>query len=245
MVNKLEISARIRDEFRFNWQEISGLIVAILVTAFIFSFRDWGGEQFDLLIGLKNLFLVIIITVISFLFRFSCQKIYGLAAGNKVEFKVWWMGILIALVIAFITMGRLPLIFIGGITIAFMVRHRLGEFRYGPSWRINGIAALWGIWGNLILAILFAVGLYLFPQSYFFNKGLILNLIMAGGALIPLPQLDGLMIFLSSRVFYVLGILAVLLAAILLLTGTKIGIIIAIIVGGTAGFIAIITGSEK
>jgi hypothetical protein len=68
---------------------------------------------------------------------------------------------------------------------------------------------------------------------------------MAGGALIPLPQLDGLMIFLSSRVFYVLGILAVLLAAILLLTGTKIGIIIAIIVGGTAGFIAIITGSEK
>ena len=121
MVNRNEFFARIRDDFRFSWQEISGLIVAILVTGFIFSFRNWGGEQFNLLIGLKNLFLALIVAGISIVFRFSCQKIYGLTSGNKVEFKLWWAGILIALVLVFITMGRLPLIFVGGVSVAFMV----------------------------------------------------------------------------------------------------------------------------
>jgi len=245
MVNKLEFYARVRDGLRFNWQEISGLIVAVLVTGFIFSFRDWGAEQFDLIVGLKNLFLVFIVAAVSFLFRLSCQKSYALAAGKKVEFKLWWAGILIALTLAFLTMGRLPLVFIGGVTVAFMVRHRLGEFRYGPSWSVNGYIGLWGILGNLIMAILFSIGAYILPQSYFFHKGVILNLIMAGCALVPLPQLDGMLVFFSNRFVYMLAWVTIILAAILLLTGTKIGLIMAIIIGGTAGMIALLIGSDK
>ncbi|HLC88666.1 MAG TPA: hypothetical protein VJG49_01385 [Candidatus Nanoarchaeia archaeon] len=245
MVSLLELYARIKEELRFSWEETSGLIVAVLVTGFIFSFRDWGGDQFNLIIGIKNLLSVVLLAAVAFFFHCSCQKIYGLSAGHKVEFKLWWTGIMIALVLAFLTMGRLPLILVGGVTVSFMVRHRLGEFRYGPSWRANGLIAVWGILGNLILAVFFALGLYLLPQSYFFEKGLFLNLVMAGCGLIPLPKLDGLMILFSSRIIYSLTFFTVLLAAVSLATGTKIGLIITIVVGGLAGAIALLVGSEK
>ncbi|MBU0460108.1 MAG: hypothetical protein KKH52_02320 [Nanoarchaeota archaeon] len=245
MVNLKELQARMKEHFRFSWQEHSGLIVGILIAGFIFSFRDWGGETFDLVVGVKNLFLVFIIAAVSFYFRIACQKIYALTEGYKAEFKIWWAGLVIMLIVGFVTLGRVPLIFIGGIVASFMVRQRLGEFRYGFSYGQNGLIALWGILGSMILAIVFAVGAYIFPQSYFFSKGLIFNIIMAVCALIPLPQLDGLNIFFGSRVTYVIAIFTVLLGAVLLLTGTKIGLILAIILSGGAGVTKLLIGSEK
>ena len=110
---------------------------------------------------------------------------------------------------------------------------------------VMAITALWGILGNLILAILFAVALYISPQNYFFNQGMKLNLVMAFCALFPLPQLDGLSLFFGSRKMFAIGIVMVLLAAVLLLTRTKGGLIAAIVIGLAVaiGYIAI--GSEK
>ena len=240
-----ELVERVKDFYRFSWQELSGLIVAIIVTGFIFSFRDWGVEQFDLVVGLKNFFLVTFIAAISFIFRLSVQKIYGLGQGHKPEFKVWWTGLLVSLVIAFFSFGKLPLIFAGTMVSSFMVRQRLGEFRYGFSYRINGMIAMFGILGNLILAILFAIGLYAYPESFFFSKGLWLNIIMAFCAVLPLPQLDGLNIFFGSRFLYGVAVFAVILAAVLLLTNTMIGLILAIIMGAIIAITYVLIGSEK
>ncbi|MBT4936249.1 hypothetical protein HOL21_01255 [Candidatus Woesearchaeota archaeon] len=245
MANIKELIKRIQDFYRFSWQEISGLLIAVIFTAFIFSFRDWGGELFDIVIGLKNFVIVIFVAAISFTFRISCQKIYALSQGYKAEFKVWWVGLIIALVLAFISFGRVPLVLIGGVVTAFMVKQRLGEFRYGFSYLQNGFTSLWGILGNMILAIGFALGLYYVPQSYFFSKGLMLNVIMGFCALLPLPQLDGLNIYFGSRIMYYIAIVTVLLASVLLLTRTKWGLIIAIVIGSIAGIIYISIGSEK
>ena len=244
MVNKQELLARIKEDLRFSKVELSTLLLAGLVTAFIFSFRDWGVDHFDPLMGLRNLLLLCIITAVSFAFRYFCQKAYGLASGNKVDFKVWWWGIVAMIFVGFVSMGRLPLVLIGGVSVGFMVRYRLGEFRYGHSWSANGFIALWGVLGNLIMAIAFTLGDYFFP-SYFFHKGIILNLIMAACSLIPLPQLDGLMIFYSNRFMYAISWLTVALAAVLLATGTKIGLVLAIIIGGVAGAIALLISSNK
>ena len=165
MVSTTELKARVQEFLRFNKQEVSGLVVAILVTAFIFSFRDWGAETFDLAIGLKNLTLMIFATSLSFIFRLSCQKIYGLTEGYKAEFKVWWAGLAIALGLAFISLGRIPVVIIGSMVTIFMIKHRLGEFRYGFSYWNNAMIALWGILGTMFMAILFAIGLYLFHLS--------------------------------------------------------------------------------
>ncbi len=244
MVNFKELKSRIKEFLRFDKQELTGLIPAILVTALIFSFRDWGVEQFNLIVGLKNFFLVVIIATLSFLFRFSAQKVYALSQGYKTDFKIWWAGLLIALVIAFLSVGRIPLIIIGATISAFMVKQRLGEFRYGHSVIQDAIIAFWGILGNLIMATFFAIGLYTFPESYFFSKGLWLNLIMAACSLIPLPQLDGLQIYFGSRNLFFMSILAVLVIGVLLLTQTKIGLITTIIAGTIVTIIYMLIGSE-
>ena len=245
MVSRPELVSRIKEYFGFDKQEVSTLIIAILITGFIFSFRDWGVEQFNLAIGLKNLMIVLIIAAISFFFRISCQKIYGLSQGYQVQFKVWWAGIVLALIIAFVTVGRLPLVLIGGVVSSFIVKQRLGEFRYGASSSGRAMIGFWGVLGNLIMAILFAIGAYFLPQSFFFNKGIILNLIMGFSALIPLPQLDGLGIFFGSRALYYVGILTVLLTTLLLVTKTKIGLLLAIIIASLVGIVYILIGSEK
>jgi hypothetical protein len=68
---------------------------------------------------------------------------------------------------------------------------------------------------------------------------------MAFCSLIPLPQLDGLSIFFGSRSMYVVGWVIALLGAILLLSRTKIGLILAITIGSIMGIFYILIGSEK
>lgn len=245
MVNFPELQARIKDYFRFNKKEVVGLAFAMVITALIFSFRDWGEEQFNLLVGLKNLFLVLILVVFSFIFRFSCQKIHALKEGYTAEFKIWWAGLLIALVIAVISNGKIPLVLVGVVATSLMVRQRLGEFRYGYSHFQNALISLWGILGNLLAAIVFAVGLYFFPENFFFGKGLELNLIMAFCSLLPVPYLEGLQIYFGSYKLYLVTILIVFLVAALLVTQTTAGLIIAIVAASLSGIFFILKSSEK
>lgn len=250
MVSFKELKARWKEFLRFSRQELSGLLFAILITGFIFSFRDWGGgETADFGVGLTHLAAVLIIAALSFFFRIACQKMYALSQGYLAEFKVWWAGLAIMLVVGLITAGRIPLVLIGGIVAAFMTKQRLGEFRYGFSHYQNAIISMWGIYGNLILTLVFAVGLHFAPLDtllgYFFHKGLILNLIMSFCALFPLPQLDGLQIYFGSRGMYFFGIFLVLLASILLLTKTTFGLITAIVTGALIAIVYILIGSEK
>ncbi|HLD00626.1 MAG TPA: hypothetical protein VJC39_02685 [Candidatus Nanoarchaeia archaeon] len=246
MVSSSELRARIKDFFTFSKPEIGGLALAIVVTAFIFSFRDWGsGDYFDLALGLRNLLVMILITGITFLFRLSLQKTYALREGYKSEFKVWLAGLVIALVVAFMSLGIIPLVLVGGLTSALMIRQRLGEFRYGFSLGDGAVISIWGICANIVLAILFAIGAYISPESYFFSKGLMLNLIMAFCSLLPFPQLDGLNLFFGSRNLYYTSIVMTVLAAILLLTKTKIGLIISVVVTLVVALVLILITSEK
>ena len=245
MVSFRELQARVKEFLRFSKQEIIGLGAAILVTAFIFSFRDWGDEQFEFVTGVTHLLTLISVAAVSFGFRLSCQKIYALSQGYLAEFKPWWTGLIIAVIVTFITIGRIPLIFIGGVVAALMVKQRLGEFRYGFSFFENAVISLWGILGNILAAIIFAIGLHFLPQSYFFSKGLVMNIVMAFCALFPLPQLDGAQIYFGSRGGYYLAIGVVFLTALLLLTKTTFGLITMIIIAALAGIIYLLIGSEK
>ncbi|GEM_PF-532394 len=230
MVRGEELRVRIKDYFSFEKQELSILIPAIFLTAFIFSFRDWGIADFNFWAGLENYIVVVIIIGISFFARFSWQKIYALKDGYRAEFKGWWLGILIALVLAVISKGHLPLVLIGGVASSLMIHHRLGEFRYGFSYLDNAKISFQGIVANLFLALLFSIGLYFAPESYFFSKGLWLNWIMALCSALPLPQLDGLNIYFGSRPLYYSALAIIAIFGILLLTGTQLGLILAVFV---------------
>lgn len=245
MVSKQEFGARLKEFLRFSQAEMLPLLLAVALIGFIFSFRDWGTETFDATLGLQHFFLVTLVALVSVFFRIACQKMYALSQGYNAEFKVWWTGLLIMLVLIFISLGRLPLILVGTVVANLMVKQRLGEFRYGFSYKDNAMIALWGIYGNLIAAILFAIGLHFSPASYSFSKGIIINLVMAFFSLLPLPQLDGLQIFFGSRSLYYLGIIMVVLAGLLLLSKTTVGLVISVIIGAAMGIFYILIGSEK
>ena len=237
--------SRIKDFFTFSRQERNNLLLAVLLAAFIFSFRDWGKEAFSLTEGLQHFILMLLVVTISVLFRISCQKLYGLSNGYKIEFRVWWTGMLISLILAFITFGKVPTILLGGATSAFMVRQRLGEFRYGYSYWQSGMISLWALYGSLILAILFALGKFALPESYFFAKGVVFNLIMGFCALLPLPQLEGVNIFFAARWLYAAAIALLALTALLLLTNAAWSLIVVIIGGTLIAAVYLITGSGK
>lgn len=245
MASQKELIVRIQDFFQFSRQEVQGIIAAVFIAAFIFSFRDWGAEEFDLVIGLRNFLTVLIIAAVSIIFRISCQKIYGLSQGFKAEFKIWWTGLIISLVLAFVSFGWITVILVGSMFTKFMVKQRLGEFRYGFSYNQNAVLAFWGVLGNLIVALAMAIGLYYSPSSYFFSKGLFLNIIMAFCSLLPLPQLDGLSIFFGSRFLYYVSIALVFITGGLLLSRTRAGLIIMIIVGALTGIFYLLISSEK
>ena len=148
MVSSQELKERVKEFYKFEKQELASLGIAVLITAFIFSFRDWGDDFFDFIVGLTNLILTLLITAFTFAFRISCQKIYALSQGYKVEFKVWNLGLLIALIVAFFSNGILPLVLGGSVVAALMVKQRLGEFRYGFSYLDNAIISFWHNWNQ-------------------------------------------------------------------------------------------------
>jgi hypothetical protein len=245
MVPFQETVERVKDFYTFDKQEIFGLLIATIVIGFVFSFRHWGEEQFNLMYGLKNLVIATIIAGFSLWFRISAQKVYGFTSGQSNTYKVWWNGIVIMLVIAFLTRGWVPLVLVGGAISSFMVKQRLGEFRYGFSTWVLAISAAWSIWAPLILAALSAVGAYFFPQSLFFDIGMKMNLMMAFCSWLPLPQQDGLSLFFGSKGLWYLAILAILSASVLLLTKTTIGLIVVLLAATLIGIAVILTGSEK
>ena len=85
----------------------------------------------------------------------------------------------------------------------------------------------------------------IYEENFFFDIGLKMNLMIAFCSWLPLPQQDGLSLFFGSKGLWMLAVLAILAAAVLLLTKTTIGLIVIIVVGTIIGITTILTGSEK
>lgn len=218
--------------------------MGIAVTGFIFSFKHWGIERFDWLFGLENFFLTTLAAAIAYFGHIAPQKIYALSCGYQAEFKTWWLGLVIALVLCFISAGSLTLVLAGNVGLIFMVRLRLGQFRYCYRHEDQAVAGLWGILGSLIIAMIFQIFNLAFPENLFFEEGVIISLIYAICSVFPLPQLDGLNIFAGWKIYYTLAIIAVLISTLLLLFGGWPGLVIGITAGLIFGGITLLWRSE-
>ena len=241
MITAFEKITRIKEYYKYSKEEIISVLLVILATGFIFSIQ-FPGEIFTLLGWMYYFFLTTLLAAFTIFVRISLQKIQGLWRGYYIEFKVWWVGVVASLIIAFFSMGYVPVIFMGTIASTFMVRQRLGEFRYGYSFGQNATVTNWGIVANIYLATFFAFFLYFFPESHILKIGMLMNLIMGVCQLIPLPWLEGLQIFFGSKSLYG-GIWFYLLTiSVLLLTGTRIGLIIAILMEAAIAMFVVLWG---
>jgi len=196
--------------------------MSIIVIAFAISFRQWGiGNEINIGFGLTNFLLALLVVALSFAGRYSLQKIVGLGADYKVEFKLWSIGLLLTLLLAFISNGRLWFLIPGGIIINYMPGHRMGWVRYGLNFFGIGVIALAGPIANIIMAMIFRT-LFAVTAIPIFHTAFLLNIIWAIWNILPIPPADGSRMFWGSRMVYMYGLAVVISSSILLFSNVSI-----------------------
>jgi len=202
MAELVDLRDKIKRYYTFTPSEIKGIVISVLAIAFIISFADWGkGNEVNLTLGMLNFFNAALIAALSLLIHVSAQRIWSLATGFRLEWKMWGFGLLLGLIFAFLTNGKFWLILPGGIILHHLAGHRLGWFRYDINYWAVGIIALAGPLATIALAIISKAftGVITTPLI---QKFIIFNIIYAIYSMIPIPPLDGSRIFYGSRMLY-------------------------------------------
>lgn len=218
----IDLLDKIKRYYKFTPQEFRGLIIAILVIAFVFSYDEWGpGNTFVFSIGVYNFFNAVLIATLSILVHDAGQRIWALAIGYRLEFKMWSFGLLIALIAALVTRGSLLLIIPAGFMLHHLAGHRLGFFRYGINYFGQAMVALAGPLFTLMLIILLKV-LSAFSPNPLIQKAIIFNVVYAIISLLPAPPLDGSKIYFGSRMLYAFSLPAITVSTILMVVDVPI-----------------------
>lgn len=209
---------KIRSYLPFNISEIRSIAITILFLTFIVAFNDGNGE-FQMSQWLANFLLWFIIITISVIVKQIGHRLVGLLYGFRVEYKIWWYGLMFGVLIAFVTRGHVWVLVPGGIMIHIMKFHRLGWFRYGTNYRAFSIIALFGPLANIFFATFvktLQIWFHLFPaESAIVDKLFLFNLAFAAYNLLPIPPLDGSRVMYDSRLIYVFVFVAIATYAIL------------------------------
>lgn len=203
----LDLRYNLRHFFSFKPVEYRGLILTTMVLAFVISFKQWGvGPNVDLFVGMTNFLNAILVVALALLVRETARKIVGLAGGMVVEFRLWFFGLLIALVLTFLAQPLpFPIWFIvGG---GFLVHHvpglRLGFFRYETNYWVIGLVALSGPAANIALAVFFKIiSLVIGTTTPILALAMKFNVFFALFNMLPLPPFDGLKAWYGSRLVY-------------------------------------------
>ena len=166
----------------FSKTEIRDLSIAWLVLGFCFSFRYLFSG-----LGAFATFLVVALIGIGtgFIFHELSHKLVAQRFGYLAEFRLWKVGLIIALASAIISLGQLLFFAPGAVYVS----------SYSRSHE-QGLIAAAGPLANIILAALF----YALSFSSGFlgligEWGFIINLWLAAFNLLPIPPLDGRKIY--------------------------------------------------
>lgn len=221
MAEIVDLMDRIKKYYKFNLHEIRGLIISMLIIAFIISFKEWGAASFDFGAGVLNLFNSVLIVALSVLVHDAGQRLWGLAIGYRIEFKMWSFGLLLGLIIVFLSNGNFWLIVPSGFVLHHLEGHRLGWFRYGINYFGQAMVALAGPLFTLMLIIMLKV-LAAFSPSALIEKAIMFNVVYLVTSMLPVPPLDGSKIFFGSRMLYAFVLPALIAATILMIVNIQI-----------------------
>jgi len=221
MAELVDLFDKIKRYYKFTRYELVGLVISVLIVSFVISFREWGSTSFDLGIGLSNLFNSILIVALSILIHDAGQRIWGLAIGYRIEYRMWTFGLIAALALAFMSNGSFWLIAPSGFMLHHLAGHRLGWFRYGINYFGQGMVALAGPLFSLMLIILLKV-IYAFSPNTLVEKAIMFNVVYAITSMLPIPPLDGSKIFFGSRMVYAFVLPGIIMATILMIVNIPI-----------------------
>ncbi|MFP4423745.1 MAG: hypothetical protein ACLFP2_00780 [Candidatus Woesearchaeota archaeon] len=199
----------------FNPAEVRAILLTILFLVIIVALND-GRPEFQLGPWLSNLFLMTAIVVVSVLVKQAGYRLVGIHYGFRVEYKLWWYGIIVSLAITLLSGGTVWILIPGGIILHHMKIQRLGEFRYGTNIRTLALVSAAGPLFNVLFATgVKSLGMIGFLPSLVVDKIFLFNLAFAAYSMLPIPPLDGSKVMYDSRLIYMFVTSFIILYAIL------------------------------
>lgn len=207
------------DKVRRYWPlesfEKRGMVLTILVLSFIFSFREWGVDKFDFSYGMSNLLITVVLVALAFAVRELAHRTIATWLGYRSQYKAWITGLVIGLVIAFLSNGRLPFIAAGTLVITHLPIHRLGKGYYETSVKHLGWIAMSAPIANMLFAVLLK-SLSVAASLPFLHKAMMINIWIALFDMVPIPPFNGSRTFFGSRYVYVFVLGALVGCAVML-----------------------------
>lgn len=218
----------IKKYVKFSKSEWKQLLWVSFAAAFIFTFNKWGTTHFDFERGLANLFIALIFVTIFFIGQIYIKKILAIKLGYDAEYSWSLPGIVISVIVAFITAG-LPILLLGHTKIKQNDRRRLGGFRFAlrhaDIFRVTALSYLF----NYLIILIILAPIYLSTASAFVLMLIKINLALIFFPLLPVPKNDGLYLFYTSRRMYFFLLIFVILVSGLILFANTFSFIIAFI----------------
>ncbi len=240
----------------FEKEEIKELIIAIVIAAFVFSFNEWGIEEFSLTIGITNFIRALIITAIIFPVhafiqkqvaqKFDCTSKFKLLSLETVKYKslivkkireiLKPIGPIITLLISFISNGKLLLVLLSTAEIKPNKIKRVGREFTNIKEKEFAQIALSGPLTEIILLVIFKLLLPIAP--IFFQKAMFISASLAVFHILPIPKMDGGLIFFGSRILYTFSLVFIIIFIITIYQLSVFNtLIISIILAGIASLI--------
>jgi Zn-dependent protease len=222
---------KVRRYFPLEATEKRGFIISIILLGFIFSFRNWGTEKFDWALGIQNFIITIILVAVAFATRELAHRTIAVWLGYRTQYKAWLLGLVIGLVVAFVSNGSLLFIAPGLMIITHLEVHRLGKGFYALSYKHLGWIAMSGPIANMLFAVLMKT-LAVATGIEIFQKAMMISIWIALFDMVPVPPFNGSRTFFGSRFIYVFVLGALIgCAALLAYTSGILAILGAIVLG--------------
>jgi|GEM_PF-6624257 len=238
-----------------DWRNIG---ITVVLTAFFFSFNDWGDSTFEVGVGLAYFIQALAIAFVVITLHHGTQRVFGFRDGIATEFGIWWWGIIIGLIVSVASLGTFS--FLGCTSTEVATNKRMRLHRWRPFAGVREFSHV-AIAGNLTVAIAVAAVVtmrtalqeILSPALITFCENFaIFGLLFMFCNLFPIPPLDGSKIIFASRSLYIMVFTADIIFTVLVLgLGTKfvtaplIALLIAFILGTTAWFVHYFNYEQK
>jgi len=180
-----------------NSEKLDFLITAVTL-AFMFSFKQWGGDKFSFANGIYHFLMDLFWVSVAIMTHILAQKIYGAKLGYEVTYKKWGLGLLIGAFLTIATNGAINMVaVVGSIIILDIPALRTLEMRRGINYTDLAKISYAGIFANLMLAMIFKLFIPIFPE--FAKTFMTMNIILALVAILPIPPLAGFNIFFAPE----------------------------------------------
>ncbi|HDD70677.1 MAG TPA: hypothetical protein ENF94_00790 [Candidatus Woesearchaeota archaeon] len=229
---------KVKRYFWFSKAELNGFVLTALVFAFIYSFDKWGVVEFDFLVGLRNFFLAVLLCGSALFVHHAGQRLMAIKIGMKAEHKVWWPGLVVALIMVLLSGGKVGIYAASAVFISLLPQHRLGGFRYEVNVGSLAKVAIAGPLFNVFLA----TGVVLLKwfgvlPAFISDPVFTFNVYFVAWNLLPIPPLDGSRVIFHSRLIYIFFVSSILAYILLIFLFEWYSYITALIIGVVCWFL--------